>query len=197
MLIDFFAGNRTIERILHDISGTVKYLNVGIAIAIIYVAIYISYVFICAIIGRDRRYRKGHAVSVFLLLIYVTTLMSLVFMSREVGQFEGINLKLFSTWGRTYVTRALFIENIIMFIPMGMLLPSAFKRFRKFYKCVFVCFCLTVFIELVQLIFSIGYFELDDIMTNTVGGIIGWLIWRLFFGIISYFEKDKVKTRFK
>ena len=198
MITGFLEGfAKTVGRVISDIGGTVSYLNVGIVVAIIYVALYVSYVFVCLIIGRDRRYRKGHATSVFLLLIYVTTLLYLVFMSREVDQYEGVNLILFSTWGRTYVTRALFIENIIMFIPMGMLLPSAFKKMRAFSRCILICFLLSFFIETTQFVFGIGIFELDDILTNTTGGIVGWLIWRSFYGFMRLFTKDTENMRLK
>ena len=180
MLMNFISENLdTIGRVLNDIQGTLGYLNVGIAIALIYIAIYAFYIIVCTIMGRDKRYGKAHALSVFLLLIYLTTLLYIVFMSREIGEFEGVNLKPLSTWGRTYVTRALFIENIIMFIPMGILLPCAFKLFRRGRICILTCFLLSLSIEMTQLLFSIGNAELDDILTNTLGGALGWIIWKL------------------
>ncbi len=65
--------------------------------------------------------------------------------------------------------------NICMFIPMGYLLPYVFDWFRRSVtKRVFpVCFLASLLIENIQLVTRRGFYDLDDIVTNTLGGIIG------------------------
>ena len=69
--------------------------------------------------------------------------------------------------------------NICMFIPMGYLLPYVFDWFRKHPKrrTVTVSFLASLAIENIQLITKLGYYDIDDIFSNTIGGFIGVLFY--------------------
>lgn len=112
------------------------------------------------------------------LLSYILVIVQTVFLSREPGSREAVSLVPFETWGHTMYAHAYFIENIIMFIPFGVLLPILFKRMRKVQNCVGFGFLSSCIIEIAQFITRRGYLQLDDVFTNTVGALIGWLIWR-------------------
>ncbi|WP_051204424.1 VanZ family protein [Butyrivibrio sp. VCD2006] len=200
MINEILNNEELIKMVISDLMGVTKYMNVGILIALAYGAVYLFYVIGCKFLKKDRKLSTGHAIAVFALLIYLTSILFIVFVSREPGQFEGVNLELWSSWGKTTLWRAMFIENIIMFIPMGILLPGAFRKFRNPLICVITCVALSIIIETVQYIFKLGIFELDDVVTNTLGGGIGWLIWAVlwlvYLGIGKIFsnsrkEKDK------
>ena len=60
---------------------------------------------------------------------------------------------------------------------MGILLPGAFHKFRNPFTCVLTCIVLSGTIEFVQYKFKLGFAELDDVVTNTIGGAIGWMVW--------------------
>lgn len=65
--------------------------------------------------------------------------------------------------------------NIIIVIPMGLF--QYFLKKRSLLKSVCVCFLASLFIELFQpLISSIRISDITDIMTNTFGGLLGWLL---------------------
>ena len=68
--------------------------------------------------------------------------------------------------------------NVAMFVPMGYLLPYIFDWFRRdvFRRTVPFCFLASVLIENVQLLSRHGYYDLDDLLTNTLGGMIGALL---------------------
>lgn len=126
-------------------------------------------------------YRKQKArirPSFILLIIYIEVLLQTAFFSREPGSRKGINLTLFETWGNTAIAHAYVIENIIMFIPFGILSPMVFKRMKRMWFCVLVGFIFSCMIEISQLITGRGYCQLDDVVTNTVGALVGWMIWR-------------------
>jgi glycopeptide antibiotics resistance protein len=72
------------------------------------------------------------------------------------------------------------ILNILMFVPFGFLLPVLSKRFRKAWKTYLVGFMLTVGIECIQYFTGRGIFEIDDIIGNTIGTMIG-------YGLITFF----------
>lgn len=71
------------------------------------------------------------------------------------------------------------VQYIIMFIPFGLLAPMVFERMRKVRFCVFIGFLCSCGIELSQLITQRGYCQLDDVVTNTVGMLVGWGIWKM------------------
>lgn len=75
------------------------------------------------------------------------------------------------------------IGNIIPFIPMGMLEAVRFrreKRIRGFCVTMFHCLFIILCIEVVQLITGLGYFDVDDILLNMAGCIIGYVIYCMF-----------------
>lgn len=71
-----------------------------------------------------------------LLLIYAIVFINVGFFSREPGTRTGVSLILFETWGNSMIDHAYFIENIIMFIPYGVLIPIVFKKFQRVWMCV-------------------------------------------------------------
>ena len=166
-----------ILRVLNDVKGVSGYAHIGLAIAFMYVAVYTVYAFVCWIFKRERKLGTDHAVAMFMLLIYMTSLIYIVLMSRETGQYSGVNTELWSSWGRTTTTRAYFIENILLFVPMGLLMPAAFRSFRNPLICITSVCLFSCFIETVQYIFGLGVAEIDDVITNTAGGVIGLLIY--------------------
>ena len=62
------------------------------------------------------------------------------------------------------------VVNILMFLPIGAALSPMCKRKTT---PVILCFLISLFIELCQLTLRSGFFELDDILNNTLGGAIG------------------------
>lgn len=83
------------------------------------------------------------------------------------------------------------ILNILMFVPLGFLLPSAIVRFRKFWRTYIAGFAVTLGIECTQLIFRIGIFELDDIFNNFLGVMVGYGCFALVRLIADLVKKRK------
>ncbi len=72
-----------------------------------------------------------------------------------------------------------YILNIILFIPLGFFLPILYKKYRNFKEVTKVGFLTSLFIEIMQL-FSHRATDIDDLITNTLGTIIGYLIFKIF-----------------
>lgn len=68
------------------------------------------------------------------------------------------------------------IGNIIAFVPFGMILPIIDKSSRKFYLVALLSFQLSLVIELAQLVLKVGSCDVDDIILNTLGGCLGYLM---------------------
>lgn len=108
--------------------------------------------------------------------IYFAVTMQTAFFSREPGSRTGIDLIPFSTWGKSQQAHAYVIENIIMFIPFGLLFPTAFPQLRRAPACVLLGFCFSTLIELMQLFTQRGHCQVDDVITNTFGALLGWTL---------------------
>lgn len=83
------------------------------------------------------------------------------------------------------------ILNILMFVPFGFLLPSAFVFFRKFWKTYLAGFVVTLGIECTQLIFGLGIFECDDIFNNFLGVMVGYGCFAIVRLIVDLVKKRK------
>lgn len=72
-----------------------------------------------------------------------------------------------------------FVMNIVAFIPFGFFLPflSYNRGKKKFTYVIFCAFSFTLLIELTQLVLKVGTFDVDDILLNTIGGLIGFILY--------------------
>jgi glycopeptide antibiotics resistance protein len=73
------------------------------------------------------------------------------------------------------------IGNLILLIPLGILLPCIFRSARSFKSVLTTCLICSSSIELIQFFLrQIGTFrtvDIDDLILNTIGGMLGWLIY--------------------
>lgn len=71
------------------------------------------------------------------------------------------------------------VGNVVAFFPCGFFLPVVSRRSRTWYKAIFLCFGLSLAIEMTQLVFKVGSFDVDDLFLNTAGGILGFVCNRI------------------
>ena len=72
-----------------------------------------------------------------------------------------------------------FVENTLLLIPYSFLFLEAFKPRHTLKAALLVTALTTCFIELSQLLFWLGEFQLSDIFHNILGGMIGYALWYL------------------
>lgn len=70
--------------------------------------------------------------------------------------------------------------NIAIFIPLG-LYVSYFIKNRKFLKTLGIAFILSATFEVFQLFSLVGAFASKDLITNLLGAILGYFIFRLIY----------------
>ncbi len=68
--------------------------------------------------------------------------------------------------------------NIILFIPLGFLLPAVWKEYRSFKTTLLSGFALSLLIEILQ-IFTFRLTDVDDLITNTIGTVAGYYLWKM------------------
>lgn len=66
------------------------------------------------------------------------------------------------------------IANILVFIPLGFFVSN--KNSKNVFKALIICLGVTLSIECIQLLFKIGFFDVDDIILNFLGALIGLII---------------------
>ena len=88
------------------------------------------------------------------------------------------------------------VLNFCMFIPFGLWLPLGIKRLRRFWKIYLAGFGFSLLIECMQLFLKRGMFELDDIMGNTVGTMIGYGLFAIGYFLVNRKERKYPKGIF-
>lgn len=68
--------------------------------------------------------------------------------------------------------------NVLLFVPLGFLLPVLWKRFRPVWLTTLFGLGFSLSIELLQL-FTLRATDVNDLMTNTAGTILGWCLGRV------------------
>lgn len=75
------------------------------------------------------------------------------------------------------------IENVIMMVPFSAVVMWTFEeKMEKGWKKILwqsgrIAFSFSVSIEMLQLLLRLGTFQLSDIFYNTVGGVLGGLVY--------------------
>ena len=71
------------------------------------------------------------------------------------------------------------IGNVAMFIPSGIVLPIVYKRLDTFWKVLVAGAGISLCIEIIQLPFRVRATDIDDLVLNTVGVIVGYGLYSL------------------
>ncbi|MFI3284734.1 MAG: VanZ family protein [Erysipelotrichaceae bacterium] len=98
--------------------------------------------------------------------------------------YDTVQLDMFYTLSNAYQYKwTTFIYhcfgNILWFVPMGFLLPLICKWFNNVIKVVLFGACFSLMIEGLQWLFNSGISDIDDFITNTLGTLLGYLIYRI------------------
>lgn len=70
------------------------------------------------------------------------------------------------------------LGNILIFLPLGVFLPVLFEKLRSSSKVLAASLAASFLIELLQLGFKAGRFDVDDILLNVLGSMVGLLIFK-------------------
>jgi len=63
--------------------------------------------------------------------------------------------------------------NIVLFIPIGVIFPLLFKPLLRFIRFTVFTAVLIILVELSQMLLRVGSFDIDDVILNTFGAVIG------------------------
>ncbi len=142
-----------------------------------------------------------------LFAIYIAVLIYFLFFADGLGRTDSSlvqqyssNLTLFQEIRRFWVYRKqigfsyVFLNlagNILVFMPFGFLLPIMSRKLRGFFRIVLLGLALSLVVESIQLATGTGIFDVDDLLLNTIGAALGFMI----FAIVNHRRKKKSKSR--
>lgn len=71
------------------------------------------------------------------------------------------------------------LGNILLFIPLGYLLPDLFPPLRKFWLTALAVAVTITTVELLQLLLTVGTCDVDDLILNVLGASMGYGVYRV------------------
>ena len=148
-------------------------------------------IFFCCFKKRRPPYLALHIVLVCIFLFYLYLVLEVTGIGTiwDIGKFgsvirpEEINLVPFA--GSGFMTCFL---NAFMFMPLGFLLPLIWKKYRNLTNVVLLSCVYSLAIEVCQL-FNRRQSDITDLLMNTLGGALGFFLWKLFSVFLQKWRK--------
>ena len=140
---------------------------------------------------KDSTKRKIRFLSVLLFILYVLLLVYFLFFSEEYGRvameereyrynlIPFVEIRRFWIYREQLGTFAVFSNifgNVIGFLPFGFILPVIFRRMNSGFLICVSGFILSLTVEVIQLVTKVGCFDVDDMILNTLGATLGYVL---------------------
>ena len=136
------------------------------------------------LVGYYRRQGNGIAkTSSALILLFVVYVTGVYHFTGAGTLYEGLRYHLDT--GHNLIPFSHVIDpvgyslNVLLFVPLGLLVPMIWERLSRFPRILGIGAAFSLFIELTQLL-NIRATDIDDLIMNTAGAVIGFGIYRLF-----------------
>lgn len=139
-----------------------------------YIFIIVLWLIVAVALRNRRHYKTYLAVSavIYMLVLLYVTLLGRTAKSEPQMELSFLWEYQLALSGSVYWFSQIF-DNIMLFVPMGWLY-GAMKSNKNFKRAALFGLCVSALIESCQLVFKLGLFELDDILNNTIGMMIGY-----------------------
>ena len=138
-------------------------------------------------------------ISWVLFLVYMIALSYFLFFSEKYGRVTGTEeyrynliplneIKRFIKYHEILGYKSLIINiagNILAFAPFGFFMPIVSPQDNRVLRVVVTGCCFSLLIEMLQLVFKIGIFDVDDILLNTIGVTVGYMGFRIAARIVG------------
>lgn len=103
---------------------------------------------------------------------------------------QGINLlpldtvRRFWRYGSQQQLLVNLAGNVAVFVPLGLLPPALWRGLRRLWKTALLCCVCSCLIEFFQLFIGRSV-DVDDVILNTLGGVLGYLLFALLWALFS------------
>ena len=107
---------------------------------------------------------------------YIAILIQMGVISRTPGSVSEMVWIPFQTSGGSSLIVLYSLANLVIFIPFGILVPKVFCGVNSVWAMALVTLMTSVVIEIVQFLLACGYSEVEDVIMNVAGGVIGYIL---------------------
>ena len=134
----------------------------------------------CGILRKD----VTRAILYSMFAAYCYIVLGITLLSREQEAYRVIKLLPFSTFEWNPVAAKYIVENILLFVPLGIFANLLWQKRLTVKYFVWIAMISSMGIELFQYITGRGRVETDDVILNTFGAVIGWYICKFFCNMV-------------
>ena len=131
-----------------DVADAFAYIPYGLAAAVVFLLIMILY-------NRKKYGRVSFIIKSSLMIIYVVVVGHLTLFSRESGIVDRVDLTFFSLLEESSDYTIQLIENVLLFLPAGILCPWMWKQIRNWKRSFLLGFAGSLLIETLQMLTAI------------------------------------------
>ena len=144
--------------------------RVGKILFVLYIIFVFYFLLISEIYGRIDKMQEYH----YNLVLF-----------REIKRFWNYREQL-----GMFATATNLLGNVLIFLPFGFFMAMA-SRYRSFLNTLIYSFALSLTIELSQLFMKVGCFDVDDLLLNTIGGMLGFIT----FAVCNVIRRNYAKKK--
>lgn len=168
-----------------------------IAVIVCSISLGVIFVFYRAGCKKPRNVPFNKIVLILILVGYLAALFYITVLRTDMS--GGVNFHLFRAWREAWNNFSFknwsnILLNILMFVPLGMMLPLLSKLFRKWYVVPGIGFLTSLAIEVIQLLANNGLFDVDDLFANTTGVVFGYCLVMLIVSICIKGERNRFRA---
>ena len=147
--------------------------------------------------------RKIQIISWVFFIMYLVMMVYFLFFSEQMGRIPGTQyrynlvplaeIKRYLNYrdkiGSFHVMLNL-LGNVFCFIPFGFVIPILTRK-QNALRMFLLSMAASVLVELLQLVSMLGSCDVDDIILNTLGGLIGYMMFVIGRGIVRWYFRKK------
>lgn len=87
------------------------------------------------------------------------------------------------------------LGNVVAFMPFGALIRWVVDRKMRWFQAMGYTFMFSLCVELLQLVAKVGVFDVDDLILNTLGGLLGFWVYYLLLLMNRRSERNYERKR--
>ena len=139
---------------------------------------------------RKRPLCAVHAAGALGFRLYLSCVLAVTGIGKPFGFMPRLSLVPFVDMVKGPVDTTL---NVLLFLPMGLFLPLLYAEFESAKRIALAAFLLSLSIEMTQM-FGLGITDVNDLMTNTAGAWLGYLLSKRLRANVPEAQKKKLRA---
>ena len=147
-----------------------QYCILGKILFVLYIIFVFYFLLISEVYGRSSEMQEYH----YNLVLF-----------KEIKRFWNYREQL-----GAFATVTNLFGNVLIFLPFGFFMPMA-SKYRSFLSTSFYSLALSLIVEISQLFMKVGCFDVDDLLLNTIGGMLGYIV----FSICNVTRRNYAKKK--